>query len=64
MVAVENPTCIARLVQFKVVSAAVQPRLHNTQHLNEVNVGRGCSVGHQRKMAAVCASPSIERVHI
>ena len=28
MAAKENPTCIARLVQFKVVAVATQPRLH------------------------------------
>ena len=28
MVAMENPTCIARLVQFKVVAVATQPRFH------------------------------------
>ena len=68
MVAMENPTCIARLVQFKVVAVAMQPHLHHIQHLNEVTIGRGCSVGHQRKMAAgcgsVCFSPSTERLHI
>ena len=37
-----EPTCIARLVQFEVVS--IQPRPHHIQHLNEVTVGRGCSV--------------------
>ena len=56
MVAMENPTCIARLMQFKVVAVATQPRLHHIQHLNEVTVGRVCSVRHQRKMAATCGS--------
>ena len=64
MVAMENPTCIARLVQFKVVVVAVQPRI---QHLNEVTIVRQCcTVGHQCKMAErveMCASPSTERVH-
>ena len=66
MVAMENPTCIAHLVQFNFVAVATQPRLHHIQHLNEVTIGRGCSVGNQRKMVAaceVCASPSTERVH-
>ena len=47
----ENPTCIARLMQFEVVAVATQPRFHHIQHLNKVTVGRGCSVGHQYKMA-------------
>ena len=34
----ENPTCIARLVQFKVVAVARQPRFYHIQHLNEVTV--------------------------
>ena len=38
MVAMENPTCIARLVQFKVVAVAMQPRFRHIQHLNEVAV--------------------------
>ena len=67
MVAMENPTYIARLVQFKVVAVAMQPRFHHKQHLNEVTVvGQRCAVGHQCKMAEcveVCASPSTERVH-
>ena len=63
----KNPTCIARLVQFKVVAVAMQPRFHHIQHLNEVTVvGQRCAVGRQCKMAErveVCASPSTERVH-
>ena len=55
-VAMENPTCIARLVQFEVVAVATQPPFHHMQHLNEVTVGRGCSVGHQCKMAGACGS--------
>ena len=59
MVAVETPTCIARLVQFKVVAVAMQPRFRYIQHLNEVTVvGQRCAVGHQCKMAErveVCA---------
>ena len=52
MVAMENPTCIARLVQFKVVAVARQPRFHHIQHLNEVTVvGKLRAVGHQCKMA-------------
>ena len=46
---------------------ATYPRLHHIQHLNEVTVGRGCSVGHQRKMAAACGSvcfSSTESAHI
>ena len=54
MVAIENPTCTARLVQFKVAAVATQPRFHHIQHLNEVTVGRRCSVGHQCKMAGAC----------
>ena len=51
-VAMENPTCIARLVQFKVVAVAMQPRFHHIQHLNEVTIiGQRCTVGHQCKMA-------------
>ena len=65
MVAMENPTCIARLVQFKVVDVARQPRLRHIQHLNEVTVvGKRCAVGHQCKMAErveVCPSLSTER---
>ena len=38
MVAMENPTCIARLMQFKVVAVAKQSRFHHIQHLNEVTV--------------------------
>ena len=30
-----------------------QPRFHHIQLLNEVTIGRGCSVGHQCKMAGV-----------
>ena len=67
MVALENPTCIARLVKFKVVAVAMQPHFHHIQHLNEVTViGQRCAVGHQCKMperVEVCASPSTERVH-
>ena len=51
MVAMENPTCIARFVQFEVVSVATQPRFHHIQHLKDVTDRRGCSVGHQCKMA-------------
>ena len=52
MVAVGNPTCIARLVQFKVVAVVMQPRFHHIQHLNEVSVvQQRCAVGHQCKMA-------------
>ena len=36
MIAMENPTCIARLVWFKVVAVAMQPRFHHIQQLNEV----------------------------
>ena len=38
MVAMENPKCIARLVPFKVVAVAMQPRFHHIQKLlsNEV----------------------------
>ena len=54
VVAMENPTCIARLVQFKVVAVPTQPRFHHIPHLNEVTGGRGCSVGHQCKMAGTC----------
>ena len=43
MVAMENPTCTARLVQFGVVAVAMQPRFHHIQHLNEAPVGGGCS---------------------
>ena len=39
-----EPTCISRLVQFEVVTVAMQPRFHHRQHLDEVAVGRGCSV--------------------
>ena len=46
----ENPTCIARLVQFEVLAVAMQPRFHHIQDLNEVTVGPVCSVGHQCKM--------------
>ena len=55
MVAMENPTCIARLVQFKAVAVAIQPRFHHFQHLNKVTVqiGQRCAVGHQCKMAGV-----------
>ena len=67
MVTMENPTCIARLVQFKVVAVSMQPRFHHIQHLNEVTiVGQRCTVGRKCKMAEhveVCASPSTERVH-
>ena len=66
MVAMENPTCIAHLVQFKDVAVATQLRFYH-MNLNEVTVGRGCSVGHQCKMAervGVCASSSTERVHL
>ena len=35
-------TCIARLLQFKVVAVATQPRFHHIQHLNEVTVGLRC----------------------
>ena len=45
MVAMENPTCIARLVQFKVVAVAMQPRFHHIQHLNEVTIVRQCCTG-------------------
>ena len=38
MVAMENLTCIARLVEFKVVAVATQPRLHHIQHLNKVTL--------------------------
>ena len=65
MVAMDNPTCIARLVQFKVVAVAMQLRFHHIRHLNEVTIVRQCyAVGHQCKMAErveVCASPSTER---
>ena len=67
MVAMENLTCIARLVQFKVVAVAMQPRFHHIHHLNEVTVvGQRCAVGCQCKMAErveACASPSTERAH-
>ena len=53
MVAMENPTCIARLVQFAVVADAIQPRFHHIQLLNEVLVRQDCSVGHQCKMDGV-----------
>ena len=54
MVAMENRTCIARLVQFKVIAVAMQPRFHHIQHLNEVTiVGQRCTEGHQCKMASV-----------
>ena len=52
----ENPTCFALLVHFEVVAVATQPRFHHIQHLNEVTVRRGCSVGHQCKMAGACRS--------
>ena len=55
-----DPTCIARLVQFKAVAVTMQPRFHHIRHLNEVIiVGQRCTVGHQCKMAErveVCAS--------
>ena len=66
-VAMEKPTCIARLVQFKVVAVAMQPRFHHSQHLNEVTIVRQrCTVGHQCKMAelvevSVEVSPSITK---
>ena len=37
MVAMENPTCIARLAKFKAVAVATQPRFHDIHDLNEVN---------------------------
>ena len=50
----ENPTCIARLVQFKVVAVAMQPRFHHIQHLNEVTVvGQRYAVGHSAKWQSV-----------
>ena len=54
MVAMENPAYIARLLQFKVVAVATEPRFHHMQHLNEVTVRRRCSVGHQYKIARAC----------
>ena len=69
MVVMENPTCIARLMQFKVAAFATQPRFHHIQHLNEVTVGRHflllsrTSVQNGWSMSEVCASPSTERVH-
>ena len=50
MVAMENLTCIAPLVQFEVVAAATQLRFHHIQNLN-VTARQGCSVGYQYKMA-------------
>ena len=53
-------------MQFEVVAVAMQPRFRHIQHLNEVTVGRGCSVGDQCKMAEpvkLCAFPSTESVH-
>ena len=45
-------TSIVRLVQFKVVAVAMQPRFHHIQHLNEVTIVRQrCAVGHQCNMA-------------
>ena len=65
MVAMENPTCIACLVQLKVVAVAMQPCFHHIQHLNEVTiVGKRCAVGHQCKVVErveVCPSPSTEQ---
>ena len=66
MIAMENPTSIACLVQFKVVAVVMQPHFHHIQRLNEVTVGLGCSVGHSAKWlerVKVCASPSTECVH-
>ena len=63
----ENPTYITRLVHFAVVADATQPHFHHIQLLSEVTVGRGCSVGHQCKMAGVMLKcvPGVctERVH-
>ena len=63
MVAMENPTCIARLVQFKVVAVAMQPRFHYIWHLNEVTIVRkrsrlrsGTSVQNGRACRIVCVS--------
>ena len=68
MVAMENPTCIARLVQFKVVAVAMQPRLHHIQHVNEVTlpsdeVAQLDISAKWLQRVEVCASPSTERVH-
>ena len=53
MVAMENTTCIARLVKFKFVAVAMQ-LVSTIQHVNEVTiVGQRCTVGHQCKMAGV-----------
>ena len=69
MVAMENPTGIARLVQFKAVAVATQPRLHRIQHLNEVTlpseeVAQLDISAKWLQRVEVCASPSTERVHI
>ena len=40
-------SCSSRLLSLR------QPRFHHIQLLNEVTVGRGCSVGHQCKLAGV-----------
>ena len=65
MVAMENPTCIARLVQFKVVAVATQPRFQHIQHLNEVTVGRVAQLdisyisAEWLERVEVCASPPV-----
>ena len=52
MAAKENPTCIARLVQFKVVAVATQPRLHHIQHLNKLPLDKVA----QLDISAKCCS--------
>ena len=64
MVAMENPTCIARLVKFKVVAVATQPRFHDIHHLNEVNtVAQQDTVQNGWSVSEVCVSPSTKRAH-
>ena len=52
MVAMENPTCIARLSKFKVVAVATQCRFHHIQHLNDRRTMLLSRT--QCKMAGVC----------
>ena len=62
----ENPTCIARLVQFEVVAVAKEPRFHHIQHLNKVLSDEVAQVdisAEWLERVDVCASPSTECVH-
>ena len=65
MVAVENPTCIACLVKFKVAGVATQPRSRHIQHPNEINttddVAQQDTVQNGWSVSEVCASSSTER---